>query len=77
MRVYQQDDKTWLFTGVSESEVREATKQALAPLWDLAPLGSEDFSQSATYSAFKRFCTENFSAADSGLIELSRSTKTR
>lgn len=45
----------------------EATKQALAPLWDLAPLGSEDFSQSATYSAFKRFCTENFSAADSGL----------
>ena len=29
MRVYQQDDKTWLFTGVSESEVRTATKRAL------------------------------------------------
>ena len=35
MRVFQTDDKTWLFTGVSESEVREATKQALR---DKAPI---------------------------------------
>jgi len=35
VRVYQQDDKTWLFTGVSEAEVRAATKRALI---DKAPI---------------------------------------
>jgi hypothetical protein len=29
VRVFQTDDKTWLFTGVSEEDVRQATKQAL------------------------------------------------
>jgi hypothetical protein len=35
VRVLQQDGKTWLFTGVSEEEVRTATKRALL---DRAPI---------------------------------------
>lgn len=44
-----------------------ATKEALAPLWRLAPPGPKEFFRHPAFLAFKAFCEETFPAADRGL----------
>ncbi|WP_448662848.1 hypothetical protein ACG3SL_19765 [Sphingomonas sp. CJ20] len=45
----------------------EATREALAPLWRLAPPGPKDFYRHPAFVAFKAFCEQRFPAADRGM----------
>lgn len=44
-----------------------AAKEALAPLWRLAPPAPNDFSKHPAFLGFKTFCQDTFPAADRGL----------
>jgi hypothetical protein len=48
-------------------DLLEATKQALGPLWQLAPPVPEDFYRHPEFLAFKSFCEQAFPAADGGV----------
>lgn len=45
----------------------EPTREALTPLWRLAPPGPKDFYRHPAFVAFKSFCEQRFAAADRGM----------